>query len=304
MFQFKSLSVWILVLSLTACGKKLTETNNSDGINLLSIDPTESVVESGISALDGVADEQANASLASLSKPIQFNKFDFVKSLLVPEAYAAVCERAYAQTCNSGVKQVTYAGCTNVTGQASLNGDVGLSYSHGSCTLSSAGDSVTRTYDLNITGPRGGIFAITSDNETDYLGQTYGGGGKLTKTSSGFDIEIMGKHKSFVYNNRLLYDVSMRTTSPIGVTGTIARVGRTVSGGTMEIHHNLAKFTAAITPNNLTYSNVCCHPVAGTLAINYSGSVTGNATLTFNGCGSATYIKAGQAKDITLSYCE
>lgn len=303
MSQNQIILVLTLTLALSACGKKAVETTSSD-LDLFSVDQTESVVESGITALNGVADEQANSALTSFTKPQNLNKYELFKSVFIQEAFAAVCSRAYQQSCVNGIKTISYSGCTNSNAAATFNGDVSLTYSHGSCTLAVSGDSVTRTYDLNIAGPRGGIMSVTSDNAVDYLGSSYGGGGKLSKTNSGFEIEIMGKHKSLSYNGRTRYSVSMRTTSPVQITGTIARAGRTVSGGALEINHNLAKFTTSITPNNLNYSNVCCHPVSGTLAINYSGSITGSATLTFNGCGSATYVKAGQSKDITLSYCE
>jgi len=77
-----------------------------------------------------------------------------------------------------------------------------------------------------------------------------------------------------------------------------------MNGGSLEVNHNLAGFTAIFTPSNLQWSAGCCHPVAGSLAVTYSGSKTGTATVSFNGCGSATVNQDGQSQAVEFSYCE
>jgi hypothetical protein len=158
---------------------------------------------------------------------------------------------------------------------------------------------------LSIVGPRGGTVTNASSTSSDYTGASYGGGGRLTKTASGYDLDILGKHKSLTYNSKSIFNISIRTLSTMQVTGGLSRSSRTLNGGQLQINHNLAKFTATIVPTNLQYSNTCCHPISGSLALTYSGSKTGSATITFSsGCGVASKTENGQSSQVELSYCE
>jgi hypothetical protein len=118
-------------------------------------------------------------------------------------------------------------------------------------------------------------------------------------------MDLHGKHHSFVgRRGREVYNVSLRTLQPIVITGGLSRANRLVNSGQIEVNHNLAKFTALITPSNIQWSSDCCHPVSGSLSVTYSGSKTGTSTVTFQGCGSAQVNDNGQSEDIELSYCE
>lgn len=281
---------WILILAslgLIHCAQQ--EENDA-------VSADTAVIESASSALSSMGDDQSGESLAMKADT---NLMD----LLFPKAYASTCQRPYFSTCQSGVKSETYENCPLYRGV--LDGEAFLTYSDPSCALSTNGQSVTRTYDLRVTGPRGGVFNLSSETATDYNGNSYGGGGQLTKTAAGWDVNILGKHKSFI-NRRgnLAYSVSIRTLQPVEISGSLSRNGRVANNGQIEVNHNLAQFTAVMSANNIQWSSSCCHPVSGSMTITYSGSKTGTSTVEFQGCGSAELNRDGQTENIELSYCE
>lgn len=289
----KILLVTSLLVLLSACAKD----DEAD----TAIDPVEASVEAGVTVLSGMADDQAGSSFAMSTKPVQHP----LELLLGEKAFAAACGRAVSQSCASGVRSVTYSSC-QVSLASSLSGSVSLEYSDNSCSMASNGNSVTRTYNWTLTGPRGGTLTSSSDSMTDYSGDTYGGGGRLTKTASGFDMEVLGKHTELVGpRGTVLYDVSVRTTSAVSIDQ-VARSGRTMNGGALEVNHNLAGFTAVFVPSNLEWSSSsCCHPTSGSMSVTYSGSRSGSATVTFGStCGTATVTSGSVTQSIVLGYCE
>lgn len=286
----------VLILSLllaplfTGCGKKLESE--------ITVDPEAAVIESATAMLSGMADDQAGSSYARLS-PVNWKQ-----QLLLPEAFASSCSRPVYSSCVSGVKSESYVNCNPGISSYTMNGVVDLNYSSAVCSFSANGDTVTRTYDVTISGPRGGSLAISSANKADYRGTSYGGGGQLTVTPAGWDLAILGKHKNLSYKGRSLYDVSLRTLTPIQVSGSLSRSSRQMTAGQLELNHNLAQFTAVFTPQNLQWNNTCCHPVSGSFNVAWSGTKTGTATVTFQGCGQAEVNENGQTRDIEISYCE
>ena len=148
------------------------------------------------------------------------------------------------------------------------------------------------------------LYIYRTCDGADRSGNTFGGGGRLTKTAGGWTVEVLGKNKRFSRGGRELFNISTRTLTPISVTGSLSRASRVVNGGSFEVIHNKAQFVATYVPSNLTWSSACCHPVSGSLAVTYAGSVTGSSSVTFNGCGTATMVKDGLSSQITLNYCE
>ncbi len=291
----KSLLLSALILGLAACDKRVEEASTVNNI--------EAAVESGVSAMSGIMDDQNGSTYAMKQTPIH-DPLRNLNELLFPKAYAANCARAVAQACNLGVKQATYDDCSGSAGLLSLDGQVTLTYSNMACTMANVGDNVVRTYNYTISGPRGGVVTNSSDIKATYDGTQLSGGAKLEKTATGHEVTIFGKHKSFVRNERELYDVSIETGSPLQITGGLARGNRQVTNGSLKVYHNIAEFTAEFTANNLGWSSSCCHPVSGSLSVSYEGSITGTASITFNSCGEATHEKDGLSQELTLSYCE
>lgn len=293
----------LLGMSLSAgvaCKKANIEEST---VSVASVDPVEVSVESGITMLGGIADDQTSSGYAVLEKS-QSGVSPIWNILLGPQAIADNCLRAYQSTCNLGLKSASYDACNPTGTNLSISGQVQLSYSHSSCTMTTIGDSVVRSYSLNISGPRGGVLSHSSDLATDYKGSSYGGGGKMTLVSGGWSLEILGRHTDLNIRNLKVMSLSTRTVSPVSVTGSLSRVSRVMDGGQIEVNHNFAKFTTTMVPQNLRWTANCCHPTSGSLGLTFSGSKTGSATVTFQGCGSAQVDRDGQSSLIELSYCE
>lgn len=291
--------VTISILALTAC------TRAADAVDGTT-DTQADVVESAVTMVAGQADD-ANGSTFAIQSKSDAYKYAFVESLIYGSAKAANCARAFDQVCNTGIKTATYGDCAISARNFSLSGSVTLTYSNNSCLLG-VGDYVTRTYDDTISGPRSGAIQTTSALRANYLGTQIGGGGKLTHTGATlWTMDLLGKHKIGTRNGRTLFDVSARTTTPIQVTSTLSRSGRTITAGALEVSHNLAKFTATMTVNAsqpLVWSSLCCHPISGSFDTVYTGAITGSSTITFNGCGTAQLSKDGSTRTLSLGYCE
>lgn len=280
-----------LVLTL-GCAKKLKD----DG--LISVSENEAEVESGITAVSSILDEGAGINYGFNTKP------NHIMELIVPKAFASNCVRAFQSICINQVKAASYSECE--VGAIKMSGSVLLSYNQSSCSMLNDGSTMTRTYDLQRVGPRGGTLTTTSNSKQDYRSNVsaYGGGGRLTKLTVGHSLEILGKHKSLTIRGREVYNVSVRTISALQVTGGLDRANRTIVSGQLEVNHNLAERTALWTFNNVQYSSLCAHPISGTIDITWSGKKTGQAQLTFSGCSVAQIVEGGQSSQVELSYSE
>jgi hypothetical protein len=298
------LAIPLLTLSLIA----LSGCNGQEESDSFTSDSQTDALESAITVISGQADDASGGSFAMQTKANAW-KYAAVENLLYGSANAANCGRAYDQTCDNGtgVKTVSYTSCAITARAFTLNGSVTLTYSNNSCALG-VGDNVVRTYDETITGPHGGTVQTTSALHSNYLGSQYSGGGRLTHTSATvWTMDILGKHKIGTRRGHTLFDVSAHTTTPISVSSTLSRSGRTISSGAIAIDHNLAKFTAVYSANAgqpLVWNSTCCHPVSGRLDTTYTGSITGSGSIAFNGCGSAELSKDGSTRTLSLGYCE
>jgi hypothetical protein len=288
----KTQIIQILALSLLmiSCAEKKASVDSV-------VDPETAAIESAVSLISGMADDQAGSSYAIISE-------GWKQQALLPAAFASGCSRAVYNTCSSGVKSETYLNCNPGLSNFSLNGNVTLTYNNSICDMNTLGANVTRTYNVKISGPRGGELSISSNSKSDYTGNTYGGGGKITVTNTGWNLDILGKHKVLSFKEKTLYDVSTRTVTPLVITGSLARASRNINAGELQVNHNKAAFSALFSPQNLQWSNSCCHPISGSLNVVWSGTKTGTATVSFQGCGQAQVNENGQTKDIELSYCE
>ena len=289
----KRFTILVLTLvSLSACQQK----DDESGFSLADSDAD--ALESGMTMVQGLADDASNGSFTVSQKgEVQQESADF--------GPLTACGRAVAQSCSLGVRTISYSGCQ--AGSFTLNGSVTLTYSNMSCSLSN-GENIVRTYDHTLTGPRGGSIQTTSSARSNYLGNSISGGGRVAQTgASSWEITLLGKHKIGTRNGRTLFDVSARTTSPLAVSGGLARAGRTIASGTLVVDHNRAGFTATYSVASgqpLVYQSSCAHPTSGVLNVSYSGSVSGSGTIQFNGCGTAQLVKDGSTRSLSIGYAE
>ena len=296
MTKFYSIIISVMAISLINCGKDQDESSIETAIS--------DSVEMGITSIGGALDDQSGDSIA-----LQKDNFKILKDLLnpLPKAYASTClGRAIVRTCTSGIRYNEYENCTIPGTNQILDGSVTLTYSDSvNCDLDSINESVTRTYDYTRTTSWGATIRTFSEDSTDFEGNSYGGGATVTKTASGYELTINGKHKKRTSAfGRSSMDISLRTENALTITGGLSRVNRVVNGGQIVLAHNLAQYKVNLEPVNLQYSSSCCYPTSGTINIVYTGQVSGSGSVTFNGCGEATATRDGEIFELELNSCE
>jgi len=302
MSKFRFLILFSNIIFFNGCKNN----NNEDQINgqQNSEASVSDSVEAAITSLVDSPDEQSDQDLAFYNKSKTNTIFELLNP--IPNAYAATCSgRAVTQPCVSGIKIKNYTNCSIGVSDHQLNGSVSLTYSDTTnCNIDSNGEFVTRTYDVTRTTPWGAKIRTFSTSKTDYEGDTYGGGTRLEQTGSGYELTILGKHKTRTSSNgRSRLDLSINTETPISFNQ-LTRSGRIVDGGSLIIAHNLAKYKMTLQPNNLGYSANCCYPTSGSIDISYSGSVNGSGLVSFSSCGKATVTKDSKSYDIEFYSCE
>lgn len=218
---------------------------------------------------------------------------DRALDLAMPSAQAATCNAVRFAQCVSGTKSKDLAGCS--FGGVDLAGTVELSFSQTDCSLGLAGDTVTRTADFTLTGRRGATLTVSSA----------GGGQQVTRTDTGWTYRVLGLHREMSGPlGKKLFDIDTRTTADIGVTGN-SRANRVVSGGTLEIRHNLAKYTTTLSPSQLVWTATCNCPVSGELTgtVARDDGEVKDASLLVTGCGTATVTLGDESKDVVFDRC-
>ncbi len=281
----KTLIFSMLLLSV-ACSKQNHDSSST------SSDPLADSIQSAVNGVSGASDDASNEPVVAAQG---FNPL----KLLINDAYAGACSRILQN--QGGGNCVRDVNCE--VGQFNWTGTVELSYANGSsCSFSGIGDYFIRTVNFTRSAPRGNV-ETSSDNFANYEGTTIGGGTRVEKTATGYQVDMLGQRKVLTSTNKgVLFDVSISSSSPL-VLNKLARSGRIISSGTLDVYHNRAKFKASHVFNNLTWSANCCYPTSGSMTITLSGSRTESGTVNFNGCGNVTSDFA-TTRSFTLAHCE
>lgn len=293
----KILVLAILVLSFAGCKKQEVSATAASTDN---IDNYADTIEASINSVSGASDDANNETVIAQSSPHFFERL--LDQVFISSAYAAACTRSLTNS-GSGV-------CNrNVNCEAGAyvwSGTAQLTFSNGnSCALGVMGETFTRTINFTRSGPRGSL-QTTSANRSPYTGPTIGGGVEVTKVDNGVavDVNILGQHKILTRTNgSVIFDMSFETPTPLQLNK-LARNGRIISSGVLDVYHNRAQFKAEHTISNLTYSSSCCYPVSGSISTTFTGSLSGVGSVTFNGCGNYTAIYNGQSKTFSMANCE
>ncbi len=253
-------------------------------------------VEMAITSIGSVGDEEEGEELSTSNLlSVQSAEIDTEE----------VCSgRAVESDCVNGLKVKNY-NCNIGESDQTLVGYVSLDYSDiTECSVDQEGESVVRTFEKTRTTSWGAEIRTTSVERSDFEGDTYGGGGKITTINGGYELEILGKHRIRTGSQgKSRLDISMKTSSPIFMNQ-LKRKDRLVDGGALEISHNLAKYKVTLEPNNLSYSEGCCYPTSGTIDVTFSGIISGIGTVNFNSCGNATVTRGNESHDIEFYSCE
>lgn len=329
MSSLKNLAYCVLLLSLSACGKKDGASVNDDDTSV-----SGSVVGVVGSAL---SDTSASGSVAFYENP------NLLKSLLfegirqvVPYAQAstaAICPRpasASSSVCSAsaGNMWLTFDHCSRGNSSATLNGIVLFSMSTGSANCghfpsvadgtllrqfvtannSTTPGSMTRTW----ANGRVVTFDHATANLNNFASDTIstlgnGGYGASVTFSGGARTALKIAQRRYVSNGFDHSIVGNLTLSSDTATS------RTVSG-TMTVYHNLEKVIGTATLTNVVHTNTCCTPTSGSVSTTFSAHsgytpsahgallVGKTETLTITGCGTGTLTLAdGSSSSIALN---
>ena len=251
-------------------------------------------VGEAMSSLDESVSGESTAMFRYVPSELKGSPWRRALDNVIPSAYAATCwEPAFSACSTTGTRTKDFGGC--MIGGATLEGTATLTFNRPLCVVLTAGDAVTRTADLTLTGRYGGTLAITSP----------GGGQTLTKTAEGFEYSVGGMERVLTGpGGRTLFDVATRTTAPIVVTGS-SRADLKIVSGSFEIDHKVAAYKVTLTANNLAWTSSCNCASSGTL----SGTVSGgkhdgkSASVTITGCGEADVTIDGDTESVTMDRC-
>ena len=216
---------------------------------------------------------------------------------------------ACTQSGSNYVIQRTYNDCSLGGGQVTLSGSSSFTYSAAGCSMIGVTNrSVTRTVNLSSssTGRLGSSLSISSENATDYRGNTIGGGQTLTVNAAAgaFSFSVGGVTRKLTTGaGRTLFSIATRTTEPFSASGS-SLSSLIVSGGSLEVIHNQAQYVLTLSASNVSFSASCTCPVSGVMSGAFSGSVSGTATITYTGCGTADVTTSdGATTAVTLDSC-
>jgi len=296
----KRLSLILVALVIFSCSKSSDTSTDSSPSSAAQMSDTFTDSVNGVLSNTGL--------VAAMRAPKKSSEMiaKFMHDLLLPEAQAATCAQPgghNTSSCSAGEITTTFD-CHIGLSSNVLTGSTTLTYDNGTCDTS--GDfEVTRTVDLTITGNYGGTLTVSSASHTDYLGASIGGGQKLTVASGAKTFQVLGMNRILTGpGGHKYFDISTHTTADFTVTGS-SLSNLTLDGGTLDIIHNLAEYTASWTANNIQWSANCYCPVSGTATGTFTGSVTGTMTIQYGStCGEATVTGLdGNTSTVTLSVC-
>lgn len=293
---------------LTACGKKDDDSTTTSSPSDLS-ETANAASEQAIAAAQSF-DSSSYAMIQNKRKETVAKR---VQNLILPEALAATaCNAGGSSTgsCPGSAPYTierTYNSCSMADSAITLSGTADYTYSASGCSMIGVTNrTVTRTTNLTMTGKNGGTLTISSANATDYRGNTIGGGQTLAvnATSGEYSYTVGGVTRTLTGpGGTTLMSLATRTTSAIMASGT-SLSNLVLSGGSLEIIHNKAKYVLTLTANNVGFSNSCACPVSGSMTGTYSGSVSGSATISYAGCGTADVTTSGGASaSVTIDSC-
>ena len=251
-------------------------------------------VGEAMSSLDESVSGESTAMFRFVPSELKGSPWRRALDNVIPSAYAGTCwEPAFSACSATGVRTKDFGGC--MIGGATLEGTVTLTFTQPLCAVVTAGDAVTRTADLTLTGRYGGTLAITSP----------GGGQTLMKTADSFQYSVGGMERIVTTaGGRTLFDVATRTTAPIVVTGS-SRADLKIVSGSLEIDHKVAGYKVTLTANNLAWTSNCNCASSGTL----SGVVSGGkhdgktASVMITGCGEADVTIDGDTESVSMDRC-
>jgi hypothetical protein len=254
-----------------------------------------------------------NGSSSSGTMALNLSSHQTMESIL---AWANPFQLAYASTScptfSGSTTTLTYSDCSFSGSSAVWNGSVAYTVASpnvtrevttGTTRTASSGTVVT----INTTGS--GMTPFTASGASAVSGGTTAtlSGSSVTGVAiNGVNFVAASSSGSTLFNHLL-------TTSSADGGVALTKSGSQWSG-TVVTFHQLVKVIATSTLTNLTFSSGCCLPTGGSISTSFNTTYASSTfiskyngqteTLTFTGCGTATYSgPESTATSVTLNHC-
>ena len=195
-------------------------------------------------------------------------------------------------TSTANSETLTYSNCSFLGSVAVWNGSQTLTETGGAtlgCGIPSfpPGATLQRLFGSGTTRSSTAGVLVTLDTTGDATGwntsvAATGVDISYTGINNARSITIAGIHTTGTYSGYEVFDHTIYTASPI-----IVSTGGIVTGGTVVVEHNLAKYVATATFNSLAFTANCCFPTSGSVSTQYSTGKTETMIFTTT-CGVAT----------------
>jgi hypothetical protein len=317
------IAITLAAFAAAGCGAAGGGSSSSGGGGGGGTTNTTEVVAAGLAALAGAVQANATGS-GAISQRFRSENFKFSRIAFLFDWFGYLRRAdATVTTCNSpvandscvssgvGAKSASYTSCT-ASGGNGYSGTTQLIFTSTTCLMTTVGNQATRSVDITRTGISGTSVTTSSSSHTDYRGNVISGGSVIQTTNTStptYSLNILGIHKERENGaGTELWDISVRTTSAMTITGNLTSSTRALSGGTLEVANNTSSLVAIFVPDgSITFDDTgtCCHPTSGSFDVIYSGTVSGTGTVDYSStCGRATLTLSGSSTSVTLHGCE
>lgn len=330
------LSILMIGLVVSACAKKTNDTNETS-----SASADESASGAAASAVGGaLSGTSASGSLAIYKMQQQDPVHGFwmmvAKAIEPKQAMASTLCPTFATTgsgCSASGSSMwlSYNDCT-FQGYATWTGVQKITKSSGTATCGSfptppasgtlyrqfvtaSGSNTPGTVSL-LADNWSGVIDNSSSNLSNFDGQTItaiqngGYGAEVSFNASGARAGVNFAHRVYVTG---VFDHTVKGS--LSITEGNGASSRAINGS-VTVYHNRVRVVGTSNFSNVVHEDICCLPVSGTITTTFAAGANVSPTnlgsllvgksesLTFTGCGTATYTSAsGAVSNVTLNRC-
>jgi hypothetical protein len=297
----KYLSTSLIAFTLIASGCGKTTSSTEDTSTSGSVASAAAGAYNGSSSTGTEAMNEQKRKVSDIEKLLA--SLNPLSSANASTACSTVNSTTLASCVSGGTASVTYSDCSFGASTATWTGGVSFT-----CSGTLQNPTVTRSIN-NGTTRTNSYGSVVTINSTESGGlYTFNSasvaGGGTTYTSSSLNIlgvNLVGKDSSGLTT----FNHTIATSTPLTISSGAVT-------GTVTTYHNLAKVIAT-SKLALTFTSGCCTPTGGTIVTTFvadgrfaakSGFNGATETLTFTGCGAATYTgPEGYTGAVTLANC-
>ncbi len=239
-------------------------------------------------------------TLTKLLKDTNLSKPNPIGTQTGSTLLAQECRSAVDQTCDLGVKENRFSECEILLGAIKWNGFHRLEYDSNGCSSSVTADEFVHKYNINVSNSSDSLTTLYSTvNHSNYKGEKVGGGEIYRRTSSGFELEIIGRRVK-LDSGFLSIDQSISSEGPIRFENSN---GDRIVSGTVVSNYNRFSYSSKAVIDQLTIDSTCCYPSSGSVQLSFEDDIQGEASVEFQSCGLVKVNLETIVREIQLPAC-